>query len=355
PPNIPDQHIHFTETDESRTLQCLAYGVPATYSYGPWKHLSYFGEHIRYLNASPDGKVTLPPIANRMERYQDYGIYLCTASNRVADSFGNSFQTGKIFVMSNGPPIFVKKIEHKHYGHPGKLYNLTFIVYSTSEIESYHVKSENKEIAASMQMIPINSTMVFHGTEISVETREIVLSFNTSIKSSRQDYTVTLCNGYGNSSFVVYITSVPVDEVYLRRKRNRRISEDISESESIHGQPVPIENIVYQTATQSVSVRPTPIQTSVDVIDYNRSSFIQEQNAIPLTGQLNYADVIFPPSTTQDVVHIIGIENRTVYADVTVSVEATSLVDSRNVTSSDEEDFVEIEGLQNYTDRRKEQ
>lgn len=102
PPNIPDQHIYFTETDESRTLQCLAYGVPATYLYGPWKHLSYFGEYIRYLNASPDGKVTLPPIANSTERYQDRGIYLCTASNRVADSFGNSFQTGKIFVMSNG-------------------------------------------------------------------------------------------------------------------------------------------------------------------------------------------------------------------------------------------------------------
>lgn len=56
---------------------------------------------------------------------------------------------------------------------------------------------------------------------------------------------------------------------------------------------------------------------------------------------------------TQDVVHVIGIENRTVYADVTVSGGATSLVDSRNVTSSDEEDFVEIDGLDNFADKRK--
>lgn len=56
---------------------------------------------------------------------------------------------------------------------------------------------------------------------------------------------------------------------------------------------------------------------------------------------------------TQDVVHIIGIEKRTVYADVTVSAGATSLVDSRNVTSSDEEDFVEIEDLENFADKRK--
>lgn len=75
------------------------------------------------------------------------------------------------------------------------------------------------------------------------------------------------------------------------------------------------------------------------------------------TGQLYYADVIFPPSTTHDVVHIIGIENRTVYTDVTVLGGATSLVDSRNVTSSDEEeeDFVEIQGLKNFVVKRKEQ
>lgn len=64
------------------------------------------------------------------------------------------------------------------------------------------------------------------------------------------------------------------------------------------------------------------------------------------TGQLNNADVTFPPSTTQEVVHIIGIENRTVYADVTVSAGATS---------SDEEDYVEIECLKNFVDKRKEQ
>ncbi|XP_071148727.1 uncharacterized protein [Mytilus edulis] len=351
PPNISDQHIQFADTDVSRTLQCLAYGVPAQYFYGRWQHISHFREHIRYLNPFHDGKVTLPPIANKMERYQDNGIYVCTASNRVADSFDNIYQTGKTFVMSNGPPVFVTKNERKQYGQPGKILNMTFIVYSTTEIESYHVKSENKEIAASMQMTPINSTMVFHRTEISVETREIVLSLNTSIKSSRQEYTVTLCNGYGNSSFVVYITYVQFDlevkkiknttvaiivfsimvvicvpilgaAVFLRRKRNRRISEDISESVSIEGQPVPVENIVYQT--QSVAFLTTPVRTSAEVIDYNLGSYAQEQNIVPLTRQFNYADVIFPPSTAQDVVHIIGIENRTVYADVTVSAGATS-------------------------------
>ncbi|VDI74103.1 Hypothetical predicted protein [Mytilus galloprovincialis] len=102
PPNIPDQHMHFTETDVPRTLQCLAYGIPAKYSYGQWQHISRFGQHIRYLKPSPDGTVTLPLITNKMKKYQDNGVYLCTASNSVVDSLGNSFQTGKIFVISNG-------------------------------------------------------------------------------------------------------------------------------------------------------------------------------------------------------------------------------------------------------------
>ncbi|CAG2244047.1 unnamed protein product [Mytilus edulis] len=271
----------------------------------------------------------------------DEVIITVLSSNRVADSFGNSFQTGKIFVMSNGNMFLQQSaeclkrmlffIDSNKIDRSGSVHQQIQMDVNTTEIESYNVKSENKEVAASIQMTPINSTMVFHGTEITVETIEIVLRFNISNKSSRQDYTVTLCNGYSNNSFVLYITSVPVDEGKL-------ISEDMSQSESIEGQPVPVENIVYQNATQSVAFLSTPVQTSAEVIEYNRGSYVQEQTTAPLTGQLNYADVIFPPSATQDVVHIIGIENRTVYADVTVSAGATSLVDSRNVKRSGEEE-----------------
>lgn len=109
----------------------------------------------------------------------------------------------------------MNEMEHKKYGQPGKIFNLKFTVYNTSEITSYHIRNENSEIAASIQMTPINSSMVFNGTEIYVKTMEIVLSFNISYRSSRHDYTVTLCNGYINSSFVVYITSVSVDESKL--------------------------------------------------------------------------------------------------------------------------------------------
>ncbi|CAC5376377.1 unnamed protein product [Mytilus coruscus] len=215
PPDIPDQHINFTENNVLRTLQCLANGVPAKYTYGQWKHLSYFGEHIRCLNSTTDGRVILPQIEKKKKRYQDNGLYICTASNGIVDSTGNSFQNGEIFVIANGPPIFVDKIEYKQYVHPGKIFNLAFVVYTKSEIEWYDVKSENKDIPASMQMTRVNSTTIFHGTVISVEAVEVVLSFNISNRSNCRMYTVTLCNGYGNSSFVIELKSVKVGKLLI--------------------------------------------------------------------------------------------------------------------------------------------
>lgn len=102
PPHIPDQYLNFSDTDVSRTMNCLAQGVPANYTYGHWKHLSYFGEHIRYLNSAADGRVSLPQIENKINKYQDSGIYICTVSNGVVDRTDKRFQNGKIFVIANG-------------------------------------------------------------------------------------------------------------------------------------------------------------------------------------------------------------------------------------------------------------
>ncbi|XP_076088027.1 uncharacterized protein LOC143058421 [Mytilus galloprovincialis] len=288
PPDIPDQHVNVTEKEVSRTLQCFAYGVPSKYTYSQWEHLSYFGEHIRYLNATTDGKVTLPQIANKIKRYQDNGIYICTVSNGVVDITGNSFQKGQICVIANGPPVFVEKTKYKQYSQQGQKLYLEFIVYTKSMIQSYNVKSDNKEIPALMQMTSVNSTTIFHGTEITVEAFGVVLSFNISNNSNSHVYTVTLCNVYGNNSFEVEIKLVTTEEkiinstkvasitvlvvlvmcvpvlvaavfLKLKRKRNRerRIVDDIPAL--VEGQPVPVENIVYQDA---IAFRPRPLQAS---------------------------------------------------------------------------------------------
>ncbi|XP_063411370.1 uncharacterized protein LOC134694293 [Mytilus trossulus] len=163
--------------------------------------------------------MTLPPISNTMERYQDNGIYLCTASNSVNDSSGNIFQTGKTFVISNGPPVLLEKNEHVQYVNRAKILNLKFSVYSPSDLECFKVDNSKTEIKTSTEMKSVNRTTIFHGVEISVSSIKVVSRFNISDESDQQVYTITLCNAYGNSSFVIELTPIDVDEMKSKRTK----------------------------------------------------------------------------------------------------------------------------------------
>lgn len=67
---------------------------------------------------------------------------------------------------------------------------------------------------------------------------------------------------------------------------------------------------------------------------------------------MNYADVVFQPSSSQNEIRIIGLENMTVYADVDTSVHV-GLPDIQSDTSSSDDDFVYIEGIQNFIEKRE--
>lgn len=107
----------------------------------------------------------------------------------------------------------MEKIENRQYGDIGNIFNLKFIVYTKSEIEWCNVQSENKDLAASMEKTSVNCTTIFHGTEITVEAIQVVLSFKISNNNNSQIYTVTICNGYGNNKFEVEIELVTTGKI----------------------------------------------------------------------------------------------------------------------------------------------
>ena len=69
--------------------------------YSKWEHMSYFGEHIRFLDGFDDGLLTLPYM-NESDGYQDNGIYVCTVSNGIPDVKGIINQTGDSFLNVEG-------------------------------------------------------------------------------------------------------------------------------------------------------------------------------------------------------------------------------------------------------------
>lgn len=69
-------------------------------------------------------------------------------------------------------------------------------------------------------------------------------------------------------------------------------------------------------------------------------------------NRLNYADVVFQP-TSQNEVRIIGLEDRTVYADVDTYGAGSLLPETRSETSSSEDDFVYVDGIENFIEKRE--
>lgn len=70
-------------------------------------------------------------------------------------------------------------------------------------------------------------------------------------------------------------------------------------------------------------------------------------------SRLNYADVVFEPSLSQDEVRIIGLEDRIEYADVDIALVAPSSPETRSDTSSSEDDFVYVDGIENFIEKRE--
>jgi hypothetical protein len=75
-------------------LDCLARGVPTSYTYSRWEHKSMFGEHIRYLDGFDNGTLLIQ-IKSKLKSYQVNGVYVCYVSNGVLNSNGSVVQIGE--------------------------------------------------------------------------------------------------------------------------------------------------------------------------------------------------------------------------------------------------------------------
>lgn len=104
-------HDTFTINKDVRILECKPDGFPNVYQFDRWEHKSFFGDHIRYLNAS-SGVLILPNHANmlsKFERYQDSGVYVCAVNNGIPDQNGDINQQGQTSVRVKGKVTIVFK------------------------------------------------------------------------------------------------------------------------------------------------------------------------------------------------------------------------------------------------------
>ncbi|CAC5417636.1 unnamed protein product [Mytilus coruscus] len=342
PPVIAIWYRNLTEYDRNREIRCLAEGEPNIYNYFQWEHKSLFNEHIRYLGATDDGILRLPDVSVS-NRYQDTGVYICNVTNGIPDYHGNIFQLGRAYLIFDGPPVFAVDNERIQNYNIGSEIEIKVKVYNSSVITCHNITD-----VGSMPFIPndidvkINPVQMkekFHDASVTVNGTELFFVLRGESLSGSRKFNVTLCNSHGQSSFVV--------------------------DSNLLGQSESVENRLYHSVQESgIGVLQTPQDELMDDVTLTVSNsrlYNEHFNRVTMDGQLNYADVVFHPSSSTNEVRIIGLEDRIHYADVDVSMRTAFLTDISSIgdgsdigsqKSSSEDDFVYVGQIENYMQNR---
>ncbi|CAC5394947.1 unnamed protein product [Mytilus coruscus] len=329
PPSVYLENKNFSINESKRVVHCKGDGEPNNITFFRVEHTSYFDEHIRYLAVSPDGIAKLPPM-KESKRYQDTGLYLCNASNGILDKKGNIFQRAKAYLVSPGPPVFVAANKKIQYGQVGNPMDITIKVYSTSAIKCLYLNaigrlSSHLPIKEKTKTVPLK--IDFYGVNITANGKELTLSLLKL--NSFGSYNVTVCNHFSVNYFIVEVRKTGISQT--------------------------IENVLYQSQGQPITEHPSPVSTLLpDVSSENTDTLSHNMEEInqSMENRLNYADVVFQ-QTSRNELRIIGLEDRTVYADVDTSVAAALLPETRCETSSSEDDFVYVDGIENFIEKRE--
>ncbi|CAG2232728.1 CADM4 [Mytilus edulis] len=272
------------------------------------------------------------------------GTYTCTATNGIGKG---SVSTN---IVVNYPPVV--KIEYTNVTVDKKVRKLqctaTCVPTKITYIQWEHRSEYNEHIRY------LNSTG-----------REDIILPSTDLQFKRyQDTGIYICR---------VSNGIPDREGNYKQEGNGTVDDN---QDNVEGLADPVENIMYHSVQENQnSMLPSPVSTllpdntssngtiSDNCLDQHHiNMLISETGTIAysngtigqsMESRLNYADVVFQPSASQEPVRIIGLENRTVYADVDTSQVAIGRPENRSDTSSSDDDFVYIDGIENYIEKRR--
>ncbi|CAC5361915.1 unnamed protein product [Mytilus coruscus] len=364
PPTVYVEYNNFSIYKNKRYVYCKADGVPNNFTFFRLEHKSLFNEHIRYLEVTSDGIAELPH-TDQSHSYQDTGLYMCNVSNGVSDRRGKPFQQGEAYLVYNGPPVFVADNMNIQYGQIGKPLSIAVNIYSSSDIKCYHLNGIGK-ISSSLktkETLKTNVTIRINFHDVNITANGMQLTFRLVRLHSFQRYNVTVCNNFSNASFIVDVRKggeTPImtnDSTALVGGCVMFGVITLVIMLIIIGISQSVENIVYQSVQQDQAGIEHPSPASTLLPDIGSENTDTLSHSMDETNQsmgilLNYADVVFQPSS-QNEVRIIGLEDRTVYADVDTSFAAAFLPEKQSETSSSEDDFIYVDGIENFIDKRE--
>ncbi|XP_071150687.1 kin of IRRE-like protein 1 [Mytilus edulis] len=187
-------------------LVCSPNGNPSRYRFDKWQHMSYFGQHIRYLNGSANGELIFP--LNFSD--QDRGIYKCKAENGILDTDGHLYQHGSAYFDSGGLPVFVDRNENVQYGLYHKIATLNLFITSIPKYDRLCCSTNQWKLCKKNHIHLFQErSAVFrdtaYGVNALVDGYQILFVTPPLESSDFTNYTFEAANSFGEAYFTIHL------------------------------------------------------------------------------------------------------------------------------------------------------
>ncbi|CAG2229364.1 unnamed protein product [Mytilus edulis] len=314
--NPPDVKVTYKISEQRISLHCIPNGKPENYTFYDWQHKSEFNEHIRYIHGTREGKLIIQTHQSKTTNEVD-GIYVCNVSNGVPNLDGNVSQEGQtgikyrgtnVTIKTNLPPIAVR------VNFSFKYRTLELLHYDEINQEITNNDKDSVKITGCLE-----TQLVVIGVPLKIACTSL-LNFKPKIRRSEEelDYPIA-SSSHDNQLYQMQIQD------YNENGEDERASSRTSVKER------EFQDFAHSIVGEKYACKRRRI-TEAD---------------------LNYADIVFEDRHLPSSVIIHGIDNKTIYTDIIVGTQPQNQLSTIDSSSESEDDFIYVDGIENYTERRK--
>ncbi|XP_071181229.1 neural cell adhesion molecule 1-A-like isoform X2 [Mytilus edulis] len=208
-PVIEKYSVSFSENNQNISVNCNVSGNPNNFTFGEWKHISDVNTVIRHLNGSKEGRLNISSFTGTAKAYENGGVYVCNVSNGIRSTDDKLWQTGKIQVIIKESPVFTEQSKPEQIGYIDNTSSLFVDVMSSSKIlsttwfreGSEETKIDRSTMTRKSQIIETE----FHNKMVYTKGYRCTLTIYKTKPEDFHNYTVTVQNEYGSSSFIIQL------------------------------------------------------------------------------------------------------------------------------------------------------
>ncbi|VDI00260.1 neural cell adhesion molecule [Mytilus galloprovincialis] len=208
-PVIEKYSVSFSENNQNISVNCNVSGNPNNFTFGEWNHKSDVDTFIRHLNGSEEGRLNISSFTGTAKAYENGGVYVCKVSNGIPSSNGSLWRTGTIEVIIKESPVFTEQSKPEQIGYIDNTSSLYVDVMSSSKIMSTTWFREGSEIGKIDRATMTRKSQIietqFHKKMVFTKGYRCTLTINKTKPKDFHNYTVTVQNESGYSSFIIQL------------------------------------------------------------------------------------------------------------------------------------------------------